>query len=72
MFRAQGGVCAICERAPYPKGAPLVVDHDHVTGAVRALLCGPCNSALGLMGDKPDRLESAAVYLMYHAGKRPR
>src|SRR5699024_1191199 len=70
MLREQGGVCAICARPPYPSGAPLVVDHCHVSGAVRALLCGPCNSALGLMGDKPDRLQAAATYLVRHADKR--
>lgn len=34
MLEAQDGVCAICRAAPAAH-----VDHDHVTGAVRALLC---------------------------------
>lgn len=61
--------CAICERPPYPAGTRLVVDHDHRTGEVRALLCSPCNSALGLMGDRAERLESAAAYLRKHSGE---
>lgn len=47
MFEQQGGVCAICSAAP--NGKRLAVDHNHTTGAVRALLCGPCNTALGVL-----------------------
>src|SRR5690242_17926963 len=42
MLDQQHGVCAICHRAP-GAGQPLAVDHDHATGRVRQLLCGPCN-----------------------------
>jgi hypothetical protein len=48
MYEAQGRKCAIngCDRT-----GKLVVDHDHVTGKVRGLLCGPCNTRLGHLGD---------------------
>lgn len=70
----QGGVCAICGVAATigaqcrvsPRrdwGPPLDMDHNHRTGQRRGLLCGGCNTALGLFGDDPDRLEKAAVYL---------
>ena len=42
----QGGVCAICSIPPSPNGHRLHVDHDHTTGAVRALLCQRCNTAI--------------------------
>lgn len=42
MLREQDGKCALCDRATLP----LAVDHDHETGAVRGLLCLPCNGAL--------------------------
>lgn len=65
MRDAQDGVCAICKTLRGHKG--LVVDHDHATGVVRALLCGPCNITLGLMLDEPERLRAAAEYLELHA-----
>lgn len=70
MGRAQHWRCAICHLLPYPKGSRLVVDHDHATGAVRALLCSSCNSALGLLGEWPDRLHEAVRYLSHHADLR--
>lgn len=65
MRDAQDGVCAICKTLRGHKG--LVVDHDHTTGVVRALLCGPCNITLGLMLDEPERLRAAAEYVELHS-----
>ena len=42
LYDKQGGVCAVCQRAT-GKTKRLAVDHDHQTGLVRGLLCGPCN-----------------------------
>lgn len=44
MLAAQGGGCAICGATP--KTRRLDVDHDHLTGKVRGLLCHRCNRAL--------------------------
>jgi len=48
LLTFQRGVCAICGRAP--KGKRLAVDHNHVTGKVRGLLCPDrehgCNYAI--------------------------
>lgn len=66
MGRAQRWRCKICARPPYPAGSRLVPDHNHATGRVRRLLCGPCNSGLGLFGEKPERLRAAADYLDLH------
>jgi hypothetical protein len=63
----QGGRCAICGGTD-PRGRKggelFAVDHDHETGAVRGLLCIPCNSGLGQFGDDPDTMLSAATYVM--------
>lgn len=71
LVRSQSGMCPICQAAPSERSGGkraknstgLYVDHDHVSGKVRGLLCHKCNVALGLLGDDPTRLERAAKYL---------
>ena len=57
----QGGRCAICG-----KEKSLVVDHDHMTGKVRALLCHTCNVMLGFIEKHPERVEPLLRYLRAH------
>lgn len=64
---AQNDRCGICN-GPFEKWPN--VDHDHVTGAMRALLCRNCNLGLGHFKDRPDLLELAAAYLETHVAKR--
>jgi hypothetical protein len=59
LAETQGGCCAICGEAP----EELCVDHDHVTGAVRGLLCLRCNTGIGMLNDDPARVEAALAYL---------
>ena len=74
MFAAQKGVCLICERPEtrQHKGGKLFdlsVDHDHATGAHRALLCSACNVGLGSFRDDAALLRAAARYLTGYAAK---
>lgn len=51
---AQGGTCYICRRAN-GRTKNLAVDHNHKTGEVRGLLCGPCNKGVvGHLRDEPE------------------
>jgi hypothetical protein len=61
MYADQGGRCAGCLRE-IPFDWRTCVDHDHVTGTVRGILCSECNMALGLMGDSSARLFLLAMY----------
>jgi Recombination endonuclease VII len=62
MLLEQGELCPICERSLSVKDAH--VDHDHATGAVRAVLCFNCNGGLGQFRDDPTSLVRAVAYLM--------
>ena len=64
-FNRQGGACAVC-RLPNRSTNRMHIDHDHATGKFRGLLCSQCNTMLGLFGDSPDRLRSAASYADVH------
>ena len=57
----QLGTCAICHEGPGVRR--LAVDHDHVTGAVRGLLCCKCNTALGHLREDPHLFDMAKLYL---------
>ena len=61
MLVAQNGVCAICGHPP--NWRCLSVDHNHITGNVRGLLCSNCNMMLGLVDDSIEILRSAIEYL---------
>lgn len=67
MAIAQDHRCAICGNPPEGRGKAdvLHVDHCHKTGKVRALLCGWCNIAIGLLGDDPAQADRAAAYLRH-------
>jgi hypothetical protein len=65
MLAAQGVGCAICRRPPRDD-ISLHVDHDHVTGAVRALLCFDCNAGVGKFRDDPTLLRAAGRYVLEH------
>ncbi|HMH94140.1 MAG TPA: endonuclease VII domain-containing protein [Streptosporangiaceae bacterium] len=63
LLAAQGGVCGICGTPPRPGKKRLHLDHDHQTGAVRGVLCGWCNTAVGLFGEDVSLMARAARYL---------
>lgn len=67
MLSSQTNLCAICKQTGrHIRFDKLCVDHDHSTGKVRGLLCGKCNSAIGLLADNPELLRAAADYLEKH------
>lgn len=56
IFEHQGGVCYICGRPELVAGRRLSVDHSHLDGLIRGLLCSKCNPLLG-------KLENAFIRL---------
>lgn len=72
MLEKQGGVCGICGKPETMvlrnNVSMLTVDHDHVTGQIRGLLCHRCNRGIGLFRDDPEHLRTAAAWLERTAG----
>jgi Recombination endonuclease VII len=61
LLAKQGGRCAICRKLP--KNERLCVDHCHLTGMIRGLLCRQCNFGLGSLGEDQRALVAALAYL---------
>ena len=69
MHDKQEGRCAICNTHEDIIGRTLHIDHCHVTGNVRQLLCGNCNTGLGMFKDNKQNLNKAIQYLEKHNEK---
>ena len=62
IYAAQGYKCGICGE-PRTERNDHKLDHDHVTGMVRGVLCNKCNLGLGLLGDSIKDLTNAIKYI---------
>jgi putative sterol carrier protein len=62
----QGG-CACCEAAKPGSKYGWQMDHDHVTGIIRGILCHHCNVALGQVKDSIEHLKKLIIYLEKHS-----
>ncbi|WP_237072133.1 endonuclease VII domain-containing protein [Mycobacterium avium] len=70
IYEYQNGKCYICQRATGAR-KKLSVDHDHTTGFVRGLCCGPCNrDVLGHLRDSTEALWRAITYLIFPPAQR--
>lgn len=62
MLESQNNVCLICGNAETRtrKGKPtrLSIDHCHISGKVRGLLCSNCNSKLGWYEKCKEKVEN--------------
>lgn len=70
LLRKQAHRCAICRRPQNAvvrkgRGEPrrLAVDHDHVTGTIRGLLCHRCNILVWALEDNHTTLDAIRRYV---------
>ena len=68
MLKSQNGVCAICNKSETVKDCnnnirPLSVDHNHLTGKIRGLLCYYCNTMVAYIENSPQLVEIITKYL---------
>lgn len=72
MFDAQGGKCYICDKVETKKSRTtgqvcrLALDHNHVTGKIRKLLCHNCNIVVGHCKESIEFLKKTIEYLEKH------
>lgn len=66
IYNRQDSGCGICKEKHTindDTDLTLHVDHNHITGRVRGLLCLPCNSSLGMFKESEELITSAVRYL---------
>lgn len=63
LFQQQNGCCAICGKHQSKLSQVLGVDHNHITGKIRGLLCKRCNVGLGNFEENINSLQGAINYL---------
>jgi hypothetical protein len=71
LLSLQGGACAICSKDISDNTRSQHLDHCHSTGTIRGVLCGLCNTALGMAKDNPATLRAMADYLEQEYYPRP-
>ena len=62
MLNSQSNRCLICNNEFKPI-KDTYIDHNHITGKVRGLLCIKCNSGIGYFKDNIEKLKLAIKYL---------
>lgn len=55
--------CEICGKQWEVETEKLCIDHHHITGKIRGILCKHCNHVLGHSRDNIQILENAIMYL---------
>jgi Recombination endonuclease VII len=64
LVAEQGDRCACCGgKSPGGRRKYWCVDHDHETKRIRGLLCQPCNTGIGMLGDDVAGVRRAVNYL---------
>ena len=67
MFEAQNHCCASCKKHQSEFDRVFAVDHNHITGQVRGLLCIPCNVALGMLEEKQESIQNLLNYINFYS-----
>ena len=72
MFVLQEGKCAICGTHQKELSKALCVDHSHITGEIRGLLCTCCNTSLGLLKEDVVLLQAMQEYIHQYSKPKPK
>lgn len=70
IFESQKGVCVICNKPEtlirQNSKCGLAIDHCHISGKIRGLLCNNCNRILGMLKEDVFILKNMISYLKKH------
>lgn len=73
IYNLQQGKCSICSiflempgNTNSEKLKAGVIDHDHISGNIRGILCSKCNIGIGQFQDNSEVLLKASLYLKLH------
>jgi hypothetical protein len=67
LFFEQNGRCAICKKHQSELNKKLSVDHNHILGKIRGLLCPRCNHALGLLDENIETIKELLNYVQKYS-----
>ncbi len=68
LYQIQSGKCHICGKHSTEFKRNLAVDHNHVNGKVRSLVCCPCNQTI-IGANTIQTVAILAEYLRHHAAE---
>mgnify|MGYP001544927015 CR=1 FL=1 len=68
LLKKQNNSCAVCSKSASSFNRRLAVDHDHVSGEIRGLLCNYCNRRLVGRHRSPELLRRIADYISTGTG----
>lgn len=63
ILEKQENKCALCGKSLELPSKNAHVDHDHITGKIRGILCMNCNMALGRLGESVEKVNRVLRYL---------
>jgi hypothetical protein len=64
MILDQKGKCASCGDV-FNNSKNTCVDHNHITGKIRGILCRTCNLALSHFNENPNKILGLLKYSQY-------
>ena len=62
-YKSRNKICKYCEQSFIDDYRDKCIDHCHVSGRVRGLICQRCNRALGYFGDTLEGISKVKLYL---------
>lgn len=68
LLEKQNHRCFVCQKHENEFKTRLAVDHDHVTGEIRGLLCNYCNHRVVGRNRNPDIMKRVYEYLSQGTG----